>query len=298
LGVLGFGKRMMTNTAVKTIMEFDVSAHDLWDTITNPTHFKKWYFHIPHFTKTVGESFDFYESEARKYLHHCTVLELEEGKKFVHTWEHPDQSTGTSILTWKVDSLDTHRSKLTLIHEGLESFSDAGANFTPESYQMGWDAIIKTSLRNYLYLIEKLHFSININASKEIIWRKLWEKESYATWTAPFCEGSSMEGELKQNGRIHFLAPDGSGMYSDVIFFKENELVVFKHIGEIIDFKEQEINEETKHWTGCFEIYRLMEINDTMTELEVEVDVTNAHIEFMKKKFPLGLEKVKELSES
>ena len=51
----------MTNTAVKTIMEFDVSARDLWDTITNPSHFKKWYFHIPHFTTTVGESFDFYE---------------------------------------------------------------------------------------------------------------------------------------------------------------------------------------------------------------------------------------------
>jgi hypothetical protein len=86
-------------------------------------------------------------------------------------------------------------------------------------------------------------------------------------------------------------------MYSDVIFFKEHALIVFKHIGVIQHHEEQEIDEKTKHWTGCFEIYRLVEINATTTELEVEVDVTDDHIEFMKKKFPVALEKVKELSE-
>lgn len=288
----------MTNTAVKTIMEFDVPARDLWDAITNPSHFKKWYFHIPHFTTTVGESFDFYESEARKYLHHCTVLELEEGRKFVHTWEHPEQSDGSSILTWLVEPIDDHHSRLILTHEGLESFSDAGPEFSPENYQMGWDAIIKSSLRNYLYLIERLHFSININATKEMVWKTLWGKESYKIWTLPFGEGSYYTGDLGPNARIHFLMPEGSGMYSDVIFFKENELVIFKHIGDVINFKEQEISEETKHWTGSLEIYRLVEINANTTELEVEVDITDAHIEFMKKRFPQSLEVVKELSET
>ncbi len=287
----------MTNTAIETVMDFDVPARDLWEAITNPANFKKWYFHIPHFTTTVGESFDFYESEARKYLHHCTVLECEKGTKFVHSWEHPEQSKGTSVVSWLVEPIDEHHSRLILRHEGLESFADAGADFTPENYQMGWDAIIKTSLRNYLYLIEKLHFSININAPKTVVWETLWGKQSYTVWTQPFCDGSYYEGELAPNARIHFLMPEGSGMYSDVIFFRENELVVFKHIGDVIDFKEQPLNDETKKWTGCFEIYRLMEINANTTEVEVEVDVTDAHIEFMKKKFPLGLEKLKELSE-
>lgn len=287
----------MTNTAIETVMDFDVPARDLWEAITNPSNFKKWYFHIPHFTTTVGESFDFYESEARKFLHHCTVLEFEKGTKFVHTWEHPQQSKGSSVVSWLVEPIDDHHSRLTLRHEGLEAFADAGPEFTPSNYQMGWDAIIKTSLRNYLYLIEKLHFSININSPQNHVWQTLWGKESYTEWTAPFCEGSYYEGEIKPNGRIHFLMPGGSGMYSDIVFFKENELVIFKHIGEVLDFKEQELNEETKHWTGCFEIYRLMEINANTTELEVEVDVTDAHIEFMKKKFPLGLEKLKALCE-
>ncbi len=288
----------MTKTEVKTIMEFDVPARDLWDAITNPSHFKKWYFHIPHFTTTIGGSFDFYESEARKFLHHCAVLELEEGRKFVHTWEHPEQSNGSSVLTWLVEPIDDRHSRLILTHEGLESFSDAGPNFSPENYQMGWDAIIKTSLRNYLYLIEKLHFSININATKEKVWKTLWGKESYKIWTLPFGEGSYYSGDLGPNARIHFLMPDGSGMYSDVVFFKENELLVFKHIGNVVNFQEQEINEETKHWTGAFEIYRLVEINANTTELEVEVDVTDPHVEFMKKRFPKSLEVVKELSET
>lgn len=288
----------MTNTAVKTLMEFDVPARDLWDAITNPSHFKKWYFHIPRFTTTIGGSFDFYESEARKFLHHCTVLELEEGRKFVHTWEHPEQSKGSSVLTWLVEPIDDHHSRLILTHEGLESFSDAGPKFSPENYQMGWDAIIKTSLRNYLYLIERLHFSININATKEKIWKTLWGKESYKIWTLPFGEGSYYSGDLGPNSRIHFLMPDGNGIYSDVIFFKENELLVFKHIGDVSNFQEQEINEETKRWTGAFEIYRLVEINANTTELEVEVDVTDPHIEFMKKRFPQSLEAVKELSET
>lgn len=288
----------MTNTAIETVMDFDVPARDLWEAITNPANFKKWYFHVPHFTTTVGESFDFYESEARKYLHHCTVLEFEKGKKFVHTWEHPEQSKGSSVLTWLVEPIDEHHSKLILRHEGLESFADAGADFTPENYQMGWDAIIKTSLRNYLYLIEKLHFSININSPKAKVWETLWGKQSYTAWTQPFCEGSYYEGELAPNARVHFLMPGGSGMYSDVIFFRENELIVFKHIGDVIDFKEQPLDDESKRWTGCFEVYRLMEINSETTEVEVEVDVTDSHIEYMKKKFPLGLERLKELCET
>lgn len=285
------------NVKVETTMQFDVPARDLWEAITNPSHFKKWYFQIPHFTTTVGESFDFYESEARKYLHHCTVLEFEPGKKFVHSWEHPEQSEGSSVVTWLVKSLDDHHSELTLTHEGVDSFSDAGPKFTPESYQQGWDAIIRTSLRNYLYLIEKLHFSININAPKEKIWQVLWDKESYKIWTEPFGKGSHYKGDLAQDARIHFLSQEGGGMYSDVMFFKEHSLVVFRHVGGMKDCEELEIDDDSIRWTGCFEVYRLVEINENTTELEIEVDITNDHIEFMKKKFPISLEKVKELSE-
>lgn len=285
-------------TQVQTEMIFDVPARDLWEAITNASNFKKWYFHIPHFSTTPGDSFDFYDSESKTHFHHCTVLECIPGKKFVHTFQHPNESKGNSTVTWLVTEIDETHSKLVLTHEGTETFADAGPNFTPENYQMGWDAIIKTSLRNYLYLIEKLHFSININAPKETVWKKLWGKESFTTWTKPFCQDSYFEGEIAPNNRIHFLTSDGSGMYSDVLFFKDQERVIFKHIGDILNFKEQELDETSKHWTGCFESYRLMEINDSMTELEVEMDVTDSHLEFMRKHFPEGLEVLKEICES
>jgi hypothetical protein len=46
------------------------------------------------------------------------------------------------------------------------------------------------------------------------------------------------EMEIAQGNRIHFLTPEGHGMYSDVGYVKENEQVVFLHIGEMKNFKE------------------------------------------------------------
>lgn len=287
----------MDNQTAKTHMEYDVPARDLWEAITNPTNFKKWYMQIPHFTTVVGESFEFYESEAKKYLHRCTVIEFVPGKKFKHTWAHPDRSQGNSLVTWEVESLSDNRSSLTLTHEGLENFADGGPELAASNYQMGWDAIIQINLRNYLYLIERLHFSININAPLTKVWETIWSDTGYRAWTSAFCEGSYYTGTIEPGARIHFMSQDGSGMYSDVLFYIEKELVIFKHIGEVKQHKEQPIDQETSHWTGCLEIYRFMVINASTTEVECEVDCTNAHIEYMKKHFPHGLELLKEISE-
>lgn len=285
-------------TRVETEMIFDVPARDLWEAITNASNFKKWYFYIPHFSITPGDTFDFYDSESKTHYHQCTVLECIPGKKFVHTWQHPNESQGNSTVTWMISELDAMHSKLNLTHEGTENFADAGPSFSTENYQKGWDSIIQTSLRKYLYLIDKLHFSININAPKDIVWKKLWDKNSYQAWTKPFCPGAYLEGEIKANNRIHFLTSGGNGMYSDVLFFKDHDRVIFKHIGDISNNIEQPLDTTSKHWTGCFESYRLMEINENTTELEVEMDVTDSHLEYMRKHFPEGLEVLKEICES
>lgn len=288
----------MEKGIVTVTVEFEVSVQDLWNAITNPTGMKKWYFNIPHFSIAPGDTFEFYDSESGKYLHRCMVLETIPTELFRHTWEHPNESKGSSVVTWKLEARGHDRSRLHFTHEGLETFADAGEAFHPENYQMGWDAILKVNLRNYLYLTERLHFSININTTKDHVWEKLWSKESYTNWTQPFCEGSYMEGSISQGARVHFLMPNGSGMYSDVAFYQPGEFVLFQHIGNIIDFKEQAIDFETAQWTGCIESYRLIEITPETTELIVEVDVVVSHLEFMKAKFPLAMERLKEISEA
>lgn len=104
-------------------------------------------------------------------------------------------------------------------------------------------------LRNYLYGIEKLIFEIDINATPQNVWNKLWTPEQYSEWTKPFCEGSYYTGEIKQGGRIHFLTPNGEGMYSDLAYYKENEVAIFKHIGMLKDHKELPVDAETEKLT-------------------------------------------------
>ena len=281
---------------VTTTLKIKAKSQQIWEALTEKSKQKIWYFDIPDFTTEVGKSFDFYESEAKQYLHRCEVLDCVEGKLFQHTWTHPNESKGSSVVTWTIDE-NGENCIVTLSHTGLETFADAGENFKPENYQMGWDAILKTNLRNFIVGIERLKFEIEIQADASTIWNNMWDKEAYKIWTTPFCEGSYYTGELEKGGRIHFMAPDGSGMYSDIIFIKEPNNVVFQHIGEMKENKEQPIDEATEQWTGCIEMYHIHDLGNGKHQLKAEVDCTRDHIKYMSEKFPLGMEKIRELSE-
>jgi len=217
---------------VTTTLKIKATPKEVWEALTDKTKQKVWYFDIPDFTTEVGKTFEFYESEAREFLHRCEVLDCVEEKLFQHTWTHPNESKGTSTVTWTIDQ-DGEECIVKLSHSGLESFADGGDKFLPENYQMGWDAILMTNLRNFIVGIDRLKFNIEIDADPATIWKNMWDKEAYKVWTTPFCEGSYYTGELVKGGRIHFLAPDGSGMYSNVVFIQENKNVVFQHIGEV-----------------------------------------------------------------
>jgi uncharacterized protein YndB with AHSA1/START domain len=145
--------------------------------------------------------------------------------------------------------------------------------------------------------MQRLNFTIDIEASKEKVWQILWDDETYRQWTSAFCEGSYMVGDLKDGARIHFLAPDGQGMYSDVEKVVENEFVSFKHIGEMKDKAELPLDDETKKWSGNYENYILTENNGTTT-LSVEIDAVEQYVDFFNEKMPIAMENVKNLSET
>jgi uncharacterized protein YndB with AHSA1/START domain len=282
---------------VKVDTVFDASKSQVWEALTNPEIMKVWYFDIPIFDLNVGAEFSFYEGEKKEYLHRCKILKVEDQKLFQHTWEHPEQSKGSSTLTWEIEELDGNKVQVTLSHEGLENFADAGPNFAPENYEMGWNAIVKTNLRNYLYNIKRLVFTQEINALASEIWNTMWDKESYTNWTTPFCAGTYYKGELEMGNRIHFLTPKGDGMYSDVGYMIKNKLIIISHIGNISDFKELAIDAETAKWTGSFETYKLSEVHGTTT-VTAEVDCIPEYIDFMNDKFPLALQELKKISEN
>lgn len=275
---------------------FDTSKENVWQALTDKEVMKIWYFDIPRFNLEVGADFSFYEGEKKEYLHEGKILKVEENRLLQHTWLHPEQSKGSSVVTWQIDEIDG-KVRVTLTHEGLESFADAGPAFVPENYEMGWNAIVKTNLRNYLYGIKRLTYSIEINASAETIWNKMWDKLTYQQWVKPFCEGTYMTGEFAQGNRIHFLTKDGRGMYSDIGYLIPKKLIIFSHIGNMSDFKELPLDAETERWTGSFEIYKLEE-NEGKTNVIAEIDCVPEYIDYMNTTFPLALQELKKISEN
>lgn len=145
--------------------------------------------------------------------------------------------------------------------------------------------------------MERLEFTIRIKATAEKVWSVLWNDETYRKWTSAFCEGSYAVSDWNEGDKIHFMSPGGEGMNSIIETKIPNEYMAFKHIGEIKDFKELPIDEETKKWSGYMETYKLTS-DDEFVILTSMVDVIEKHIDYFKEAFPKGLEKVKELAEN
>ena len=106
--------------------------------------------------------------------------------------------------------------------------------------------------------MKNLTFEIEINATADKVWNAMWKEENYKKWTSAFCEGSYAKSSWKQGERIHFLDPNGNGMYSEISVLVPNEKMFFTHLGNIKDLEEQPLDEATKAWTGAQENYSVI----------------------------------------
>jgi uncharacterized protein YndB with AHSA1/START domain len=146
--------------------------------------------------------------------------------------------------------------------------------------------------------MEKLNFSIDINAPKEKVWEMLWNLDSYKAWTSAFHEGSYAETDnWKEGTKVLFLGPGGSGgMVSMVAVNRPNEYMSFQHLGEVKDGVEDTTSERVKVWAGSTENYTLKGDNGTTTLL-IDMDITPEFKEMFEQMWPKALEKVKALTE-
>jgi hypothetical protein len=142
-----------------------------------------------------------------------------------------------------------------------------------------------------------LNFSILIKASKETVWKILWEDKTYREWTSVFMEGSYAVSDWQEGSKILFLSPSGEGMFSTIEKKVPGELMSFRHLGIVKDGQEQPGDEQTKEWSGARETYILKEI-EGVNELSVSVDVTEKQEPYFTDVFPQALEKVKSLCEN
>jgi hypothetical protein len=146
--------------------------------------------------------------------------------------------------------------------------------------------------------MEKMHFSIDIQAPREKVWKTLWDDASYRNWTRAFLEGSyAVTDNWKEGSKVLFLAADGRGMVSKVAANRTNEYMSFEHLGVVQDGLEDTSSEKVKEWKGALENYTLTQ-KDGVTTLTIEADITDEYKSYFEKAWPSALELVKQLSEN
>lgn len=146
--------------------------------------------------------------------------------------------------------------------------------------------------------MKTLQFTKEIKAPAQKVWDTLWNESTYAQWTSAFNPNgvSRMQTDWTVGGKTLFLDEKGDGMLSTIKTKKEPYNIVFEHLGQTIDGKEDTTSEKVKSWAGSLEEYHLSE-NNGITTLKASVQIVEEWEEMMNNGFTKGLEEVKKISE-
>lgn len=154
--------------------------------------------------------------------------------------------------------------------------------------------------------MEKLHFSIVINAPVQKVWDTMLNRETYLQWTDVFNPDpnskGNVEGNWEKDSKMKFIGTDengkSGGMVSMIEENKPYEYLSIHHIGIINEDGSEDItSEEAKKWEG-HENYSFKEV-DGKTEVSVNMEGTydENFTQYLQETWPKALQKLKDLSE-
>lgn len=145
--------------------------------------------------------------------------------------------------------------------------------------------------------MEKINFSVQINAPREKVWEVLWDIDAYQIWTKAFSEGSTVKTDnWKEGSKLFFVDGNGAGMVSEVVANRPSEYMSFRHLGMIKDGVEDTSSDEVKKWAGILENYTLKGENGT-TELSIDMDIAEEYKNMFDSMWPNALAILKGLAE-
>ncbi len=149
--------------------------------------------------------------------------------------------------------------------------------------------------------MEKLRYSVTVNAPVQDVWRSMLDDASYREWTKVFNSGSRYEGGWDQGGEIRFLGAgeDGSlgGMIATVEENRPHEFLSLRYTGQIVDGVDDTTSDAAKTFIGSHETYAFKEA-DGVTTVDVELDSEEEFVAEFNAAWPLALARLKDLAES
>ncbi len=149
--------------------------------------------------------------------------------------------------------------------------------------------------------MQKIHFSISINAPKEKVWHTMLDDATYREWTKAFSPGGYYEGSWEKGSKILFIGPDQNtgkegGMVSRVAENRPYEFISIEHLGILHDGVEDTTSEDARKWTPAFENYTFTE-KDGSTEVQVDMDTVDEMKQEFETMWPKALAQLKALAE-
>lgn len=150
--------------------------------------------------------------------------------------------------------------------------------------------------------MQKIHFSIQINASREKVWNTMLQDATYRKWTEAFNPGSYFVGSWEEGAEIKFVGTDESGnaeaggMYSRIKSNRLHEFVSIEHLGIISNGVVDTTSDMVKKWAPALENYSFAD-KDGGTELSVEMDIDDEFKTQFEDMWPRALAALKEIAE-
>ncbi|CAI3800840.1 SRPBCC family protein [Pseudarthrobacter sp. MM222] len=149
--------------------------------------------------------------------------------------------------------------------------------------------------------MEKLRYSVKINAPAPDVWSTMLDDASYREWTSVFNSGSYYEGGWDKGGEIRFLGPDDDGKLGGMIATVEecrpHEFISLRYTGQIIDGTDDTRSDAAKSFIGTHESYAFREA-DGVTTVDVELDSEDEFVAEFNAAWPLALARLKKITES
>ena len=144
--------------------------------------------------------------------------------------------------------------------------------------------------------IKRVQFHTTIKASPVVVWNSIIGPETYRRWTSVFGEGSYFEGDWSEGSRIKFLAPQGDGMVAEIAENRPHEFLSIRHLGLIVDGKEDTESESVRAWAPAYENYTLTPVEGG-TKLVVDQDLTEDSEKSMAVTWPKAFEVLRQICE-
>lgn len=145
--------------------------------------------------------------------------------------------------------------------------------------------------------LKRIQFSATIAAPVSMVYELMIAPDSYRDWSAAFAEGSRYEGSWETGQRLRFLAEVGGGMVSEIAENRRNEFISIKHLGYIVDGKEDTDSEAIRAWAPAYENYTFQSVPEG-TRLVIDQDATAEFESYLVDAWPKALERLKALCEA